>query len=344
VRTNRTGTEAALRQISRYLLIAAVLLGLSPPGRGQALEPLEVIVFPGGFNWPIWAAQEKGFFTREGLEVKLTPTPSSVFQLTNLIAGKFDIGITAIDNVIAYQEGQGEAPVSGTPDLFVFMGGDNGFLRLVVQPEIKSYADLKGKELSVDALTTGYAFVLRKMLERGGLKEGEYTLVRAGGVLQRWEALKEKKHAGTLLITPFEILAESMGFRRLANAVDVLGPYQGLVGAARRSWARTHADQLVGFIRAYLAGLIWLYDRTNKAEALLILQKNVRAMSPELAEKTYDVLLAPTGGFHPTAALDVDGIRTVLKIRSEHGRPQKELTDPTRYYDLSYYERATTTR
>ncbi len=312
--------------------------------KGQTLETLEVIVFPGGFNWPIWAAQEKGFFTRERLEVKLTPTPSSVFQLTNLIAGKFDIGMTAIDNVIAYQEGQGEAPVTGTPDLFAFMGGDNGCLRLVVQPEIKSYADLRGKELSVDALTTGYAFVLRKMLERGGLKEGEYTLVRAGGVLQRWEALKEKKHAGTLLVTPFEIIAESMGFRRLANAADALGPYQGLVGAARRSWARTHADQLAGFIRAYRAGLGWLYDRAHKAEALSILQKNVHGMSPELAEKTYNVLLAPSGGVDPTAALDVDGIRTVLTLRSEYGRPQKELTDPTRYYDLSYYERATTPR
>ncbi|MBI4240433.1 MAG: ABC transporter substrate-binding protein [Candidatus Rokubacteria bacterium] len=315
-----------------------------PAGSAYGLDTLKVIVFPGGFNWPIWAAQEKGFFSRERLEVKLTPTPSSVFQLTNLIAGNFDIGMTAIDNVIAYQEGQGEAPVTGTPDLFAFMGGDNGFLRLVVQPENKSYADLRGKELSVDALTTGYAFVLRKMLALGGLRDGEYTLVRAGGVLQRWEALKEKKHAGTLLITPFEIIAESQGFRILGNAVDVLHRYQGLVGAARRSWAQAHADQLVGFIRAYAAGLSWLYDRANKTEALQILQKNVRGMSPELAEKTYNVLLAPTGGFHPTATLDVEGIRTVLKIRSEYGRPQKELTDPSRYYDLSYYNRATTSR
>lgn len=336
--------EAAVARIARSLLIVLVLLVLSLPSSSQALEPLEVIVFPGGFNWPVWAAQERGFFAGEGLDVKLTPTPSSVFQLTNLIAGKFAIGITAIDNVIAYQEGQGEVPVSGTPDLFAFMGGDKGFLRLVVRPEIKSYADLKGKELSVDALTTGYAFVLRKLLGRGGLKESEYTLVRAGGVLQRWEALKEKKHAGTMLITPFEIIAESMGFWRLANAVDVLGSYQGLVGAARRSWARAHTDQLVGFIRAYVAGLTWLYDRANKAEALAILQKNVRGMSPELAEKTYNVLLAATGGFHPAAALDVEGIRTVLKLRSEYGRPQKELTDPTPYFDVSYYERATKPR
>ena len=326
----------------RMTTVLIGLLGLMAPlgARAQMPSTLQVIVFPGGFNWPIWAAQEKGFFAREGLDVKLTLTPSSVFQLTNLIEGKFDIGMTAFDNVVAYQEGQGEAQVSVPPDLFVFMGGDNGFLRLVVVPEVKSYADLRGKELSVDALTTGYAFVLQKMLQAGGLKAGDYSLVRAGGVLQRWGALREKKHAGTLLITPFEIMAEAAGFRRLGNAVDVLGRYQGSVGAARRSWARANADKLVGYIRAYRAGLAWLYDSTNRAEALQMLQKNVPGMTSELAGKTHDALLAPVGGFERTAALDLEGARTVLKLRSEYGRPQKELTDPTRYVDLSYYERA----
>ncbi len=235
-----------MKTITGLSLVCLVCLGLAGPAAAQGPAKLGVIVFPGGFNWPIWAAQEKGFFAREGLEVKLTPTPNSVFQLTNLIAGKFDIGMTAIDNVVAYQEGQGEAPITGTPDLFAFLGGDNGFLRLSVVPEVKTYADLKGKELSVDAMTTGYAFVLRKMVERGGLKEGDVTYVRAGGVLQRWEALKEKKHAGTMLITPFEIIAESMGFNRLGNAIDVFGHYQGLVGAARRSWAQANPEKVVG--------------------------------------------------------------------------------------------------
>jgi ABC-type nitrate/sulfonate/bicarbonate transport system substrate-binding protein len=326
------------------LAVALALMSPALPSAASAQTPapavLQVIVFPGGFNWPIWAAQDKGFFAREGVDVKLTPTPSSVFQLQNLIEGKFDIGMTAFDNVVAYQEGQGEAQVSVAPDLFVFMGGDNGFLRLVTVPEVKTYADLRGKELSVDALTTGYAFVLQKMLQVNGLQRGDYSLVRAGGVLQRWEALKEKKHAGTMLITPFEILAESMGFHRLGNAVDVLGRYQGLVGAARRGWAREHAKELVGYIRAYRAGLAWLYDPANKSDALGLLTKNVRGMTPELAAKTYDVLLAPTGGFDRAAAFDVEGARTVLRLRSEYGQPRKELTDPMKYVDLSYYERA----
>ena len=121
----------------------------------NALRPVSVIVFPGGFNWPIWVAQDKGYFATGGIEVLLTPTPNSVFQLTNLIDGKFDIAMTAIDNVIAYMEGQGEAPTVSSPDLIVFMGGDNGFLSLVGGPAIKSIADLKGKTVSVDALTTG---------------------------------------------------------------------------------------------------------------------------------------------------------------------------------------------
>ena len=103
----------------------------SPPPAANALQPVSVIVFAGGFNWPIWIAQDKGYFARGAIEVVLTTTPNSVFQLTNLIDGKFDIAMTAIDNVIAYMEEQGEAPTASKPDLIVFMGGHNGFLSLV---------------------------------------------------------------------------------------------------------------------------------------------------------------------------------------------------------------------
>jgi ABC-type nitrate/sulfonate/bicarbonate transport system substrate-binding protein len=89
----------------------------------QNLQAVSVIAFPGTGNWPIRIAQDKGYFVQAGIEVTLTPTPNSVFQMTNLIEGKFDIAMTAVDNVIAYEEGQGEAAVSTAPDLFVFMGG-----------------------------------------------------------------------------------------------------------------------------------------------------------------------------------------------------------------------------
>jgi ABC-type nitrate/sulfonate/bicarbonate transport system substrate-binding protein len=325
-----------LRAIAALLLLLAALA----PARAQTGKPIELIVFPGGFNWPVWIAEEKGFFARNGVAVKVTPTPGSAFQLTNLIDGKFDIAITAIDNVIAYSEGQGAAPTKETPDLIAFMGGDNGFLRLMAVPEVKAYANLKGRQISVDALTTGYAFVLLELLDKGGLKTGDYEVVAAGGVLQRFDALMEKKHAATLLISPFEVNAEAKGFTRLANAADVLGAYQGLVGATRRNWAKERESDLLGYIRAYLGALDWLFEPANKAEAVAILRKNLPNMTDGLAQKSYDILANPTTGFARRAELDIPGIKTVLALRSKYAQPAKQLNDPSKYYDLQYYAKA----
>src|ERR1700730_2405889 len=250
------------------LLALIALAGVSGQVVAQNLEPVSVIVFPGGFNWPIWVAQEKGYFAKGGIEVRLTPTPNSVFQLTNLIEGKFDIGMTAIDNVIAYMEGQGEAAASVQPDLFVFVGGDNGLLSLAVLPEIRTYQDLKGKTLSVDAMTTGYAFVLFDLIKRNGLKTGDYNVVKAGGVVERWDALRERKHDGTMLLTPFDILAKANGLNVLQYAIDVYGHYQGLTGATRRAWAAANPAKLDAYVRGYREGLAWLFDPKDKAEAI----------------------------------------------------------------------------
>lgn len=303
------------------------------------MKSVNVIVFPGGFNWPIWVAQEEGLFAKNGIEVALTPTPNSVFQLTGLIEGKFDIAMTGIDNLIAYREGQGEVKVDG-PDLFAFMGSDTAFLRLVTVPEAKSIADLRGKVLSVDARTTGFAFVLLEILERGGLKESDYSIEKAGGVLQRFEALMEKKHAGTLLMTPFDVRAEARGFNRLANALEVLGRYQGLVGGARKSWADANRDAVVGYIRAWSDAVDWLYEPANMGEALAIFTKNLPGAEPETAQAAYRIFLSPAEGFQKKAKIDLEGVRTVLQLRSKYGEPKKTLTDPAKYYDPSFYEAA----
>ncbi|HUQ29336.1 MAG TPA: ABC transporter substrate-binding protein, partial [Usitatibacter sp.] len=250
-----------------------------------AAAPLEVIVFPGGFNWPLWVAQEKGFFADNRVEVRITPTPGSVFQMQNLAAGKFDIAFSNYDNVVAYMEGQGEAPLPQPPDFFTFMGGQYGALRLVAVPEINSIADLKGKSLAVDAATTGYAFVMLKMLQQAGLREGDYTLDRVGGTGQRAEALMQNKTAATILSSPLEILPESRGYKRLANATEAIGPYQAVSGVARRSWAKEHRAELVGFIRGYVRALDWLSDPANRAEAVAIYRKQIPQASEASASR-----------------------------------------------------------
>lgn len=326
----------------RAILAALAFLFLGSCAMQPATpKTVNLIVFPGGFNWPVWIAQDKGMFAKHGLEVKITPTPSSVFQLTNLIAGKFDIAMTAIDNLIAYREGQGEEPVPG-PDLIAFMGGDNGLLRLVSVPEVKGYADLRGKTVSVDARTTGYAFVLFEMLERGGglRLDQDYKVERAGGVLQRFQSLMEKKHDGTLLLSPFDLQANAKGFNVLGRATDVLGAYQGLVGGARKSWADANRDAVIGYIRAYSEAVDWLYDPRNKTEAVGIFRKNLPNVPQQGAEAAYGVLASPPDGFFKKARIDMEGVRTVLRLRSKYAAPRKSLTDPAKYYDDSFYRAA----
>ena len=56
-----------------------------------------------------------------------------------------------------------------------------------------------------------------------------------------------------------------------------------------------------------------------------MLVANIRDMTPALAKQSYDLLLADKGGITRDAALDLDGIRTVLALRSKYGSPQKTL-------------------
>jgi ABC-type nitrate/sulfonate/bicarbonate transport system substrate-binding protein len=300
---------------------------------------LRAVAFNGGWDLPIWAAQRQGFFESNGVTVQLSYTPSSAVLVMGLFDGRFDIALATIDNFIAYQEGQGEAKLPAEPDLFSFMGGDGGFLSIVASPGVKSFADLKGKTLSVDAMTNGLAFVLREILARNGLGESDVKFVRAGGTPERYRDLVAGKHDATLLRTPFELLAKSRGLNQLATA-ESLGAYEGTVGATRRSWAAEHEAALIGFMRGYRAGVDWVYDRANRDTAEAMLVTNIRDMTPALAKQSYDLLLADKGGLARNAALDIEGIRTVLALRSKFGTPPRTLGAPEKYVDLRYYEKA----
>jgi ABC-type nitrate/sulfonate/bicarbonate transport system substrate-binding protein len=317
-------------------LIFATALGAS---HVSAQTVLRVVSFDGGWNLPLWAAQRQGLFDANGIVVQLSYTPNSGALVSGLFDGRYDIAMATMDNFIAYQEGQGEATLPVKPDLFAFLGGDNGFLSVVAVPGVKSIADLKGKTLSVDAMSNGLAFVLRELLARGGIAETDVTFVRAGGTSNRYRELLAGKQDATLLRTPFELLARERGLNILAGA-ESLGAYQGTVGAARQSWAQTHEAALVGFIRAYRAALAWIYDRSNRpiVEALLI--ANIRDITPALAKQSYDLLLAEHGGLTRDAALDTEGIRTVMTLRGKYATPSKPLSDPTRYVDTRYYDKA----
>ncbi|HTK12706.1 MAG TPA: ABC transporter substrate-binding protein [Xanthobacteraceae bacterium] len=303
----------------------------------NADKTLDLICFPGAPNLPIFVAQEKGFFDAAGVTIKLTTTPNSAYQAENLANGTFQIAGTAFDNVVAYQEGQGAVTLKSPPDFFAFMGATQIELAFITAPDVKSYNDLKGKTLALDALSTGFAFVLYEMLKRNGLTKSDYEMVAVGATPQRWESVKAGTHAGTLTIEPFTSIAKAQGFNVLDTSGNVYPSYQGGSFAARRSWAAKNPDALKGFIKGYLAGLDWTLDPQNQEEGTQILLRNMPEIKPAVAGAVMKSLLSPKSGLTPHGAILHEGVQTVLDLRSTYGSGKAKLVNPEKYIDLQYY-------
>lgn len=302
--------------------------------------PVNIIAFPGAPNLPLFAAQEQGSFARHGLKVELETTTSSVSQFKRFGAGEFDLAFTAFDNVVAYREGQGAAKLDGIPDFRVIMGASQVELSLVVSPKIASVADLKGQSLALDAVGTGFAFVLYAMLETHGLAREDYEPVAVGATPERWQSVKAGAHAGTLTIEPFTSIAQAAGFKILARSTDGFPAYQGGIVAARGDWARGHGETVKAFIRAYREGLDWALDPAHRAAATALLQQRMPEIKPGVVEAVMTSLLSPRSGLTPGGEILRAGMQAVLALRSHYG-PGAQLADVERYLDLSFFNAVT---
>jgi ABC-type nitrate/sulfonate/bicarbonate transport system substrate-binding protein len=299
---------------------------------------IKIIAFPGAPNLPVFAALEQGFFAQEGLNVTLTTTPSSIYQFEQFHAGEFDLAFTAFDNVVAYQEGQGAAKLSGPTDFCVIMGATQVELSAIVAPAIERAQDLKGKSLALDAVGTGFAFVLYAMLEQLGLGTSDYERVAVGATPERWQSVKEGAHAGTITIEPFTSIARAAGFRVLRQSTESFPAYQGGIVAARASWASQNPLRVKAFIRGYLKGLAWTLAPENRPAAGVLLQARMPEIKPGLVEAVLSSLLSPRSGLTPGGAVLRDGMRTVLDLRSRYGKGQKTLADVDKYLALAFYD------
>lgn len=324
---------------STAALALALLCVAGVASAAAPLRPVEVIVFAGTNAMPSYVAQDKGFFEREGLAVNITATPNSGFQISSLVAGKFHVASTAIDNLIAYQEGQGTAKLDREPDLVAFMGISSAELSLFAAPEIRTIADLKGRELALDSLSTGYAFVLRYMLEKAGLGPGDFRFVAVGNSRARLQSLRGGKYAAALITEPFTGVARDEGFTLLGEGVSALGRYQANVRIANRAWARENPDLVVAYIRALRSAIDWLYDPANRDEAVRILSARVK-VGEAAARSSVDGLTRGQSAIQRDGEMDLAGLRNVIMLRERYGQPPKKMGPASKYYDSTWFDRA----
>ncbi len=317
----------------------AAALGLLVGDAGAADPTLvRVKLFGGLSNLPIFAGQAKGFFTKHGLRVETEQTPDSDVLRKGLAGGAFEIAAAGVDNALAMVDTAGA-------DVIIVMGGDSAMNSLIVQPEIRSIAELRGKPVIVDAPNTAYALVAKKILALNGLVAGrDYTVVPTGGTPRRFQLMKDNRdYAATMMGPPFSIMAEKLGMRNLGSAVALIGPYQGTGAFVIRRWAQSNSETLERYIRGYVEALRWTLDPANKAEVVTFIAERYK-LPPDIAARSYEMTIDRADGLAPDARLNVEGLTNVLALRAEIERAGATPEAAEKYYDLSYYQRALAAR
>ncbi|MGH7930186.1 MAG: hypothetical protein ACREQV_20610, partial [Candidatus Binatia bacterium] len=107
---------------------------------------------------------------------------------------------TAFDNVLGWSGREGAEIVA------VAQVSEGVTLPVYVRPEIKTWDDLRGKALAVDAVDTAFALVLRRVLLAHGLEmdRGDYTLIAKGTTGFRLESMTRGETFAGVLNSPWD--------------------------------------------------------------------------------------------------------------------------------------------
>src|SRR5262245_3208647 len=266
--TPRVNTMKRCMAPTRLAILAACgLLGTIHQTPAQETR-IRVNVFPSPQNLPLYVAQERGLFAKRGLLVEIQVTPNSQAQRDGLVAGRFEIAQAGVDNALALID-------VAKADVVIVSGGSTGLNELVVRPDIKSYEDIRGKTVVVDAPNTAFALLLYKMLDLKGIKRGEYGIYPAGACSFRVAAMRaDPSRVAAMMNPPCSTLAKRDGYPSFGMSTDVIGPYLADGHWVMRPWARANADTLTKYLQTIIEGYRWGADPANKVEVVAIMAKH----------------------------------------------------------------------
>lgn len=243
---------------------------------------------------------------------------SSDEQFEALAAGRVDVVVTAMDNVIAWNRRPGPADfrivaqIEHTTPLYLFG-----------RPDKQALNDVRGAVVLVDAPDNGFVIALQALLAEAGLGAQSYTLRPSGGVKERLDALLAGEGACTLLGPPFDTMALAAGMVRLASVQErwPAFPGQGLVMRA------SAMAPLGAQVRAWLQGLGMAARRMAEADPE-VRQALMHAGFPE-ASVPMMVALRPR-----TLRPDREGVELIVSHRRQLGLPGGDdtydaLVDPS---------------
>ena len=274
----------------------------------------------------LWVAQEKGFFTKHGLEGELLYINSGSMNIAALVGGSVQVA--------------GGGPVSIEARLrgvkLLILGNPLPVLasNLVVQPEIKGIADLPGKAAGISRFGSSTDQGFRYLFRKNGLNvEKDLKMLQMGGDSSRVAALKAGTIQYTFLGAAATDQARALGFRVLGTAQQMAIPFPWTSVVVDESWLAGHRDIAYRYLKCAVESIV--YMKRNRADSERIISKYMRINDPKLAATEFDFVTSLMPDY---PAPTLDGIRLILENFGKE-YPDAPRRDPKEFVDGSIIDR-----
>ena len=253
-----------------------------------------------GFQAPIWAAKEGGFFAKYGLDVDIVMIPGGTQSMQALISGGTQ-----------FSQSSAAAPIHsrlGGSDVVLIAASINKYpFSVVARPQIKTPADLVGKKVGVVRLGGSNESALRKAFELWGINPKSVIFLQMGEAAARLIALSAGTLDATVLAPPHTLKARDLKMTILADLKSLPIYYPQSTIAVRESLLDRSPQLAKNFLKAYMEGVYWF--RTNKTASLKALSRYMRMDEKEILEDTYDYF---SSMMSPNLRVNLEGIQEIL--------------------------------
>ena len=261
----------ALRWLARSLTLVAVLGFAASGAQAQALHKLEIVVFGapslGAFLPPIIKAQKLD--QKNGLDITFQTRPPDAYA-TQFNSGEFQVGGSAALLTIGLADLRG-LKVTYLFNLFDFFGAV-----VTGNPEIKTLADLKGKELAAASGTTNFKmvtwFAKQQNLDMSDVKVVNtappglisYALADRADAVQLWEPAYATLLSKKPTLRTLDLKMEK-SWRAFAGGDKI--PYLGV--AAHTEWIAKNKAIVPALYRTYKQAAEWVTANPGAAAKLV---------------------------------------------------------------------------
>jgi len=277
----------------------------------------------------IWVAEEKGLFKKHGLDAEVIIIGGGASRVvSSLIAGEIQFSVGGGDAVI-------RAGLRGADGVLAASPMKTGLQRMMVRPEIKTPADLKGKTIAVTRFGSASHWVLQLFLRKWGMRTEDIKMLQLGSSPAMFASLEKGGVDGAVFTIPTFFLAEERGYRILADPVEMEIYYLQNSVDTTRSYLKRNRDQALRVVKVLCEGLA--YFQKNKKESIEVLQKKLRIQSAQERDVKYLELsyqLLADKFYNRVPYANPKAIETTLEFISSE-EPKAKGADPKQFLDES---------